>query len=557
LTTSPQGIPDLPPQFSIKSTGAPNGLISPAWRGFLLLSTLIIALAFCLRIYHLSQRSLWLDEAIAANISRGTLAQTLTLTRGLHSAPILDPMVLYAVEKVGDGPLAVRLPSLVASLLAVMLMLCFAAIPSVGTRAAALSALMLSVSAAQIRYAQEVREYSFSVLYAGVLLYAFLAYLSGGKRRGAPIPFLLVLFVAPFIQYGLVLFSGSILAALLIVDFTGAERGRRFGHILIASAFLALGCLLSYLLTLRYQWEGSAWYLKDYYWSPGSNLLRFFGTNTHYLFTSFLLPGLGAALISVAAMLLYLTLAVRRRSLSPLAVLAFTSFGTVLAFSLLHLYPYGPVRQCLFLAPVMCLFAATCLVEISERFAGRANVLVFAAMAGLVVLSGALQIRSLKPYAEVEDMQQVLQFLHGHMEPGDNVFVYPGAVPAVDFYLKQRDPRFLYSDYHQQEPEKYAVEMQAGLAPGTRRAWILFCHIFRQEDQRILGDLGADWNVAPALSVKGCALYLASSRAPVAELGTASAGSGVTSKTGAKSLADATHETFWEWNLHNARPSIR
>src|ERR1700731_2964453 len=119
---------------------------------------LIVLLAASLRIYHISKRSLWLDEAIAANISRGTLDQTLVLTRGLHSAPVADPLILLSVEKIAAGPMAVRTPSLIASLFAVILMLCFVRIPSIGQKTAILSSLMLSISAAQIRYAQEVRE---------------------------------------------------------------------------------------------------------------------------------------------------------------------------------------------------------------------------------------------------------------------------------------------------------------------------------------------------------------------------------------------------------------
>src|SRR5579864_4952086 len=132
-------------------------------RAFFLCATMVVLLAASLRVYHIAQRSLWLDEAIAANISRGTLSQTLILTRDLHSAPITDPLILYAVEKVNAGALAVRIPSLVASMLAVFLMLCFVTIPSIDYKMAGLAALMLSVSAAQIRYAQEVREYSLSV----------------------------------------------------------------------------------------------------------------------------------------------------------------------------------------------------------------------------------------------------------------------------------------------------------------------------------------------------------------------------------------------------------
>lgn len=514
-------------------------------RVFLVLSALIILLAASLRIYHVAQRSLWLDEAIAANISRGTLAQTLTLTRSLHSAPITDPLILYAAERLSSGPLAVRLPSVMASILAVFLMLCFVTIRSIGYKIAGLAALMLSVSATQIRYAQEVREYSLSVLCGAVLLYVFLSYVSKKEEHSSPIPLYCALFFAPLVQYGLVLFSCGVLSALLIVDFTSGKHGRRLAQIMAGSGFLALGGLLSFFLTLRYQWGDDAWYLKDFFWVPGSNLFHFAFSNTHHLIT-FLLPGLGTALISMLAILIQLVASIRARSLPPLMVLACTSFGIVLACSILHLYPYGGIRQCLLLAPLLSLLASTSLVQVADRIRGRANAPVFVAIVCVVVISGGFQIRLLKPYEEVEDIQRVLLSLRSNIEPGDNVYIYPGAVFAVDFYMTKRDPRFMYGDYHQQTPEKYVSEILSGLAPETNRLWIVFSHIYRDEDQRILHDLSQGWNVEPLLSVQGSALYRASRRAvAMAESPTKDSKSPV--------VADHTHDSFWEWNIRNSR----
>jgi hypothetical protein len=522
-----------------------SGSRRKAYRVFLVISALVVLLATSLRIYRIAQRSLWLDEAIAANISRGTLAQTLTLTRGLHSAPITDPLILYAVERLGSGPLAVRMPSLVASVLAVFLMLCFVTIPSIDYKTAGLAALMLSVSATQIRYAQEVREYSLSVLYAAVLLYVFLSYVSKKEEHNSPTPLYLALFFAPLVQYGLVLFSCGILSALLILDFTSNKHGRRLAQIVAASGFLALGGLLSFFLTLRYQWGDDAWYLKDYLWAPGSSFLHFVLSNTHHLIT-FLLPGLAAALISTLAILIHLGTSIRARIVPPIAVLAFTSCGIVLMCSILRLYPYGGIRQCLFLAPVLCLLASEGLVQVANRIPGRAHALAFVAIVCVVAASGVFQIRLLKPYAEVEDIQKVLLSLRSNIEPGDEVYIYPGAVFAVDFYVKKRDSRFMYGDYHQQAPEKYASEIRSGLEPEVNRLWIVFSHIYRDEDQRILHDLGKDWNVEPVLSVQRAALYRATRRA-VAMAAVPTKDSKTTF------VADHTHDSFWEWNIRNSR----
>ncbi len=519
----------------------------PANRIFLAIGILIVLLAASLRIYRISQRSLWLDEAIAANISRGTLSETLILTRGFHSAPIIHPAVLYAVEKVSASPLAVRLPSLLASVLAVVLLLCFVTIPVIDHKTAGLAALMLTVSATQIRYAQEVREYSLGVLYAGVLLYVFLSYISQKDEHHSPILLYLSVFAAPLVQYGLVLFSGGILSALLALAFTGSKPRPKLAQIMAATGFLVLGGLVSFFLTLRYQWGDDAWYLKDHFWAPGSNLFRFIRSNTHGLIT-WLLPGLAAASISVLAILIDLVASIRARIVAPVALLGCTSCGIVLLCGIVHLYPYGGIRQCLFLTPVLCLLASISLVQGTNRIAGPVKSLVFAGIVCVVVVSGIFQIRLLKPYAEIEDIKPVLLSLQNRMAPVDAVYIYPGAVFAVDYYINTRDPRFMYGDYHQKDPETYVPEMLAGLDPKASRFWIVFSHIYREEDQRILHDLSSGWSVEPVFSAKGSALYLASRRRVLMAVVTAHK---------AAPMADHTHDSFWEWNMRNGRQIVR
>jgi hypothetical protein len=523
---------------------------------FLLCCIVVMLLAASLRLYHISERSLWFDEAIAANISRGTLGHTLVLTRNEHSAPIIHPLVLYAVEKTAAGPLAVRTPSFVASLLAVFLMLCFVTIPSFDRKTALLSALMLGMSALQIRYAQEVREYSLSVLYATLLTYLFMAYSSRREGRGSLVPLYLALFAAPLVQYGLVLFGFGVLAALVVLGLNDRRWRIRILEVTKASVFLGAGGLASYMLTLRYQWGETPSYLRDHYLTPDKSVAAFVLSNTHHLVTSFL-PGLAAAVISLVAILFYVVTPSRSRVVSPLFVLAVTSLGVVLACALLHVYPYGGVRQCLFLAPVLCLVASTSLVQIANRFAGTMNRVVFVAIASVVVVSGVFQIRHLKPYAEVEDIHAVLSRLQTNVEPGDGVYIYFGAVPATDFYVKERDSGFMYGDFHRQSPDKFASEMLAGLCPGTNRIWIVFSHVYEDEDQRILNDLSGNWEVASVLTTKGSALYMARRRSAVAPDASTdrdpSCGGKLVAAT-QKSVTQRPYDSFWDWNIRNLGP---
>jgi hypothetical protein len=517
---------------------------------YLLVCLFLMLLAAILRFHRIAQRSLWLDEAIAANISRGTLPQTVILTWAFHSAPIVDPLTLYAVEKVSTSPFAVRLPAVVASLLAVLMMLCMARLPSVGYRSAGLAGLMMSVSSFQVRYAQEVREYSLSVLYAVLLLFLFLSCTRNETSRG-PIPLYLALFVAPFVQYGLAIFGCGILSALLILAVTGSRR-RKLRQLAIASGSLAVGGTLSFLLTLRYQWGDAAPYLDNFYYSHGTSLIRFTASNTHHIVTAFL-PGLGVGALATIAVCFSIYSCVRNEVVVPLVVLAFTSMGTVLACGILHKYPYGAIRQCLFLSPVLCVFAAVSLVQLCNRFRGNTKQAFFAVVVCTVVLSGVVQIRDMKPYAEIENIQAVLSTLRGNLQPQDSVYIYPGAVPAVDYYVKTRDPHFIYGNYHQEAPDQYLPEILSHVNASNKTVWLVFSHIYRDEDQRIIRSLNSEWSVGPVLAATGSSLYRAQRRSAPGSRSPNYAASAVAYS--AETETAISERSFWDWNIQNcSRP---
>ena len=152
---------------------------------FLVAALFLLVIGAALRVYHLGDRSLWFDEALTANTSRGTLTHMLEETRARCSAPIVHPYILYLVQKVSSGPVAVRVPSVLASLLAMLVMLAMVR-AKVSCSAALFSAAILTVSASQVRYAQEVREYSLTVLLAASLIYCFLRWEVGGSRSRHP-----------------------------------------------------------------------------------------------------------------------------------------------------------------------------------------------------------------------------------------------------------------------------------------------------------------------------------------------------------------------------------
>lgn len=471
-----------------------------------------------LRIYHIEDRSLWLDEAFSANFARGTFAETLSNTQRADSAPIAHPFILYVAQKIGEGPFAVRFPSFMASVLAVMVMLGLV-YAKIEWRAAMFSALMLAVSATQIRYAQEVRSYALSVLFAALLLLTFLYYLSNQNKRKGLILLGSMLFIAPLVQYGLVLFGFGILSAMGILYFMEHPTTIRIHHVILSGFCLGVGGLLSLLVTLRHQlWVISirveAGGRHAHYFDPSvDNPVWFIIQNTYSLVT-FTFPGVYILGLICMASLVYAYRMVGLRKWDPTFVLAFTSLSIAIIASFLAVYPYSGTRQCLYLAPVLILAAAISLSYLLERLRAFDRPAATIAVVVVIALSGFSDIKNTNPYKEVEDSKTVLEHLARSMGPHDEVYFYYGAVPAIDFYWKQQDQRFIYGKYHQDDPKEYITDLLNAVKPETDRLWLVFSHVIRKEDQFIIAGMKSEWYVSAVLSVPGAALYVANRKVP-------------------------------------------
>ena len=487
-------------------------------RIFLIVSFLVVMSAVLLRLYHIEDRSLWLDEAKSANFARGTFAETLSNTQFHDSAPIAHPFILYVAQKIGEGPLAVRFPSFIASVLAVMVMLGLV-YAKIEWRAAMFSALMLAMSASQIRYAQEVRSYSLSVLFAALMLWAFLYYVSNENTRKGLILLCSMLFLAPLIQYGLVLFGFGILSAIGILYFLGHPTTIRIHHVMLSGFCLGVGGLLSLLVTLRHQLrlvskQVEAGPRRAHYFDPSEDNPVWFIMKTTYDLVTYILPGVYILGLICMALMVYAYRMVGLRKWDPTFVLAFMSLSVGISASLAQVYPYSGTRQCLYLAPVLILTAASSLSYVLGRLRGFDRPVATIAVLAVIALSGFSDIKNSRPYQSWEDITPVLENLTSSMRPHDEVYVYPGARPAINFYLKKQDQRFIYGRGHRNNPKEHITELRDAVKPGTDRLWLVFSHVHREEDQLIITGLKSGWDVQEVILAHGAALYVANRKVP-------------------------------------------
>ena len=79
------------------------------------------------------------------------------------------------------------------------------------------------------------------------------------------------------------------------------------------------------------------------------------------------MPGQVIAVCFVIAAVIFCIARALNRKADPIMLLVFTSVAITFLASLAKLYPYGGIRQCLFLAPGLTLFAGVVLDDLLQR----------------------------------------------------------------------------------------------------------------------------------------------------------------------------------------------
>jgi hypothetical protein len=479
---------------------------------FLVAGLLLLLIGTALRVYQLGNRSLWYDEAATANASRGTWKYALERTRQF-TAPVVHPYILYLVEKVRCDAVAVRAPSLFASLLAVVVMLAMLRV-KVSRNAALFAAAILAISSSQIRYAQEVREYSLTVLCATILIFCLLKWEVSASRDDHPLLLYAALFIAPLIQYGLVVFAVAILGTIVLRLLLTRDTSFSLPKALLSLAFLVAGAVLSFVLTVRYQFKpgGTQWYLAANYFDPKTTtLLQFLTANSKGLL-GFSITGRVIDLCVLAAGIIFCVVQGISRKYNTITLLLFTSVSITMCASVARVYPYGGVRQCIFLAPVLALFAGVAFADLLQRLKGSLQTAATVALMAIIVISLYRGVLKEWPYREIEDTQSVLRELAKGMTPSDQVWVNHDAVEAFEFYQPIKDPRFIYGKFHS-DARLYVPDLFGSIHPHSDRLWLVFSHLEqrsdRAEEQLIVESLRSEWDVHSVVAPTNTELYVA------------------------------------------------
>ena len=462
-------------------------------QNYSLISLFIVLIAGTLRFYNLGGNSLWLDEAIYANVPLTDFGLLLEYTRHRNSSPIFLPYIYHLFGEGLRDPLLIRLPPAIFSMLSVGVLLAF---PKTGVSrlAAVLAAFMLAISPIQVFYAQEVREYSLSVLMSCFMLFAFSG-LIYKRTKSWGILFSTVLFFTPLTAYGTIFMALATSIAFLLI----CMRDHRVNLSMLLLPWLALltGITITFHVTASYQmWTADAWYLARFFPPDGlwvnipwlaTSTLGWFGLilENQRAFTNPMVALIGGLVILLISSNVVITL-VRKNgyeliNMNLFLVLIILLGGSVIA-ALIGVYPLGGIRQHLYAAPLITLCVSQSVISVSKLTRGRYTAITL--ILAILLYSAASFIHIPRQYREIQDIVSAISNIKGDVND-ESVYIYYMAIQAVDFHYPNRK-------FTRGSPARYQIEVMGNEIIERIQdchVSVVFTHVWKTEDEEIIAYL--------------------------------------------------------------------
>ena len=464
----------------------------------------IVIIAALSRFYGLTEHAANHDEAIVANHAKGNIGQVLHLTRCCDTSPILNPLILYLVQKVEISKLTIRLPSAIFSTLTVAAILFL--IPSLSSRgffgisraSAVIASLMMLLSVRAIEQAQHAGVYSIDALVAMLMIAGILHYTRSGNL------WLLCasLFIAPLTQYGLVLFGiavvgtltlrtvGVLFHKLSIFRPDASEHAVRWKDLIWPCAFFFAGCAISYALVLRYQinaLDRVMGYISDIsggYYGEGlldaGAIFEFAYSQTRAFLTYHMQEILSASTVVVLCLLLMVSARIGR--LNSVVVLFLLSASIALFAALIGLYPFGDLKQTLYLSPVLFLVSGHAVHAVASWLScnlGKPLLSwgVVALCIGGLLFFGITRFLESTPYPRLKGVEPVLETMQQQVQQDDLVHISARMIHFVSFYLKEKPENYYYGENCVDDPPEECfqsiVDLPLSTESGADRIWLL------------------------------------------------------------------------------------
>ena len=455
---------------------------------------LITAIGAVFRIYHLGFKPLWLDEAVIYWISEsGSIKEIITQNALRNSTPPLFPILISFITTLSDSEEFLRLISVLAGIASIPAIYFFAR-ELINKYPALILTVLVSVAPTQIKYSQEVREYSLTFLLTILILLFFVRYLKQLKVKDL-IMMTIFMIIGILTQYGLsLLIIGLNIIYLYYLIFSKEKQKERLLR-WISSQALTLGAAIFVLLvSLRGQSRffaasgSSSHYLYNAYWNGTVRGLYIFAfKNTYELFKFAFSSNMFIALTIIG----FIFLIINIKKLST-PFLLFTVPMTITFFlAVLGFYPYHGDRQDIFLTPMIYMLAGFGINHLWNLDKKRWTAII---LFSLPIIAGIVQSWNYLNFPGAENIIPIVEKLQESINEDDHIYVYYGAKPAFDYYYRDYDEvKISYGTSNRGEVNEYYKEIDNLFGQGNP-VWFVFSHCWQNECNLIKNHISKNYN---------------------------------------------------------------
>jgi 4-amino-4-deoxy-L-arabinose transferase-like glycosyltransferase len=503
-----------------------------------LVLVLVLLLAYGLRLRTLDRSPLWFDEALEYWVATTPIEQLLPAVRDYLRGPPIYSVLLHFWMKAGHHEFVLRQISTLASLLTIVTVAALAR--RVYRHSAGLFAgLLLAILPPDIRFAQEVGQYTLMTLTLSLNLYALVCARESDEWKYW-VAWVVTGLAAVYTYYGTLLVIGPA-AGYVLIEAGIRRQGERLRRLIMAGGLIVLLALpiLIFWLPDQFHW-GAAGGTIAFSANPlpveVANLGRgIYLVSAYHLTGRLVEPELFAVLRTIAALLILLMLLlslislIHSRKHGYIVVWLASSWMLTYLAGRLGAYPYGPGRHALILTPLLIASGAVGLAFLwrQQRFLA----------VGLVVAIAAVTLAA--PEEPAEDLRPVVSQYLASRNAAAATYVYYGAVPAFRYQLQLqtgeggrvrgvwypdcwgRRPSPLCAEdgihygrwmRHLSAEEKYLEIMSTLDGAGAGEFWVIFSHTDDTERRELLDVLETRHELAAQIEAEGASAHLFRSR---------------------------------------------
>jgi uncharacterized membrane protein len=500
-----------------------NGILTRRRDLWLLAVAIVLLLAFALRVAGLGERTLWLDEAIEYRVAMFPLAEIhQAVARSTHDPPLYS-YLLHLWLRGGMDEFWLRMPSLIFSLFSVAGVMAIGRFTA-GPLVALTAGLLLAGSAADVRYAQEVGQYSLLVaLVTAALLALYQAQRTNQWRWWLAWGGIAV--IGLYSHYGAAIFTGATAVAFLLYHLV--QRNWQAVWRQSVSGGLAVLLTAPLVLVVIPQQLGRLGSQPQPF--NLSELLRIsarildFQFLTHYGLRIWPIDHFPLWPLTLLILIPIVVALAKTRSLTaPPALLAVTWLVYYLV-GRTGAYFFDGTRHSLLLVPLIFLTLALGVVYLSR----------WRWWSGASLLTALMLLTLLFPRDTDQDLRTVRHFWLQNQQPGDATYVYYGARPGLEYQIdlaRAQDrcppswgtacaPTNLYFGrwIRGSSLEEMTADVQQTIGDWPERLWLIFSHVHGQEDAQLVEALAPFYTVQVREIAEGGASAVLLIRQPAPE----------------------------------------